>query len=312
MRWLGIIGLAALAGYLLTGVRQIRPGERAVVTRWGRIVDTPGAGLYVGLPYGIDRVDRIGVDSVRRVHVGFHPEFEDDALVSPPGQLLTGDHNLVNVQVAVDYAVTDSDATYYLMIQANADGVISRVAEAVIAEWIAGHKVDEILLSAKAKLPVYVRHRLQERLGPYRLGVAVQGASITYLHPPREVQPAFDKVTEAQAEIQTRENDAHQQAQVELRRAEAEANQIEKLSLAYQQEQLGLAHAEADAFRTRLAQYQKLSKNNPGYLNGIWWEEMGKLFTKLRENGRIDLLDHHLGPDGIDLTTLLASPDKKK
>src|SRR5437588_10725945 len=125
MRWLGIVALVAFAGYLLTGIRQIRPGERAVVTRWGRIIDTPGPGLYISLPYGIDRVDRIGVDSVRRVHVGFRQDFEDDALASPPGQLLTGDHNLVNVQVAVDYAVKEREAVDYVLHQASADGIIA-------------------------------------------------------------------------------------------------------------------------------------------------------------------------------------------
>ena len=35
-----------------------------------------------------------------------------------------------------------------------------------------------------------------------------------------------------------------------------------------------------------------------------------KLFAKLREGGRVDLLDHHLGPDGLDITIL--TPPKKK
>ena len=56
-RWLLL--LVPLAAYLLTGVAEIRPEERAVVRRFGRVVALPGPGLWVGLPYGIDRVDRV-------------------------------------------------------------------------------------------------------------------------------------------------------------------------------------------------------------------------------------------------------------
>src|SRR4051794_32495374 len=96
--------LVALVAYLLTGVAQIRPEERAVVRRFGRAVARPGPGLWVGLPYGIDRLDRVPIASVRRVAVGYRPDAVED---TPAGQFLTGDQNLVNVQVAIDYAVGD-------------------------------------------------------------------------------------------------------------------------------------------------------------------------------------------------------------
>src|SRR3954447_8619948 len=51
--------LLALAAYLLTGVAQVRPEERAVVRRFGRVVARPGPGLWVGFPAGIDRLHRV-------------------------------------------------------------------------------------------------------------------------------------------------------------------------------------------------------------------------------------------------------------
>ena len=49
-----------LVGYLLTGVTQVRPGERAVVRRFGRVLEQkPEPGLWIGLPWGMDRVDRV-------------------------------------------------------------------------------------------------------------------------------------------------------------------------------------------------------------------------------------------------------------
>ena len=39
------------------------------------------------------------------------------------------------------------------------------------------------------------------------------------------------------------------------------------------------------------------------YLRQIWEEERSKLFARLKQNGQIDLLDHHLGANGLDLIT---------
>src|SRR5437763_5875954 len=99
MRMLVYVILIALGAYLLTGVAQVRPGERAVVRRFGRVVAQPRPGLWVGLPYGMDRVDRVPVNFVQRLHVGFSPESDENTFM-PAGQLLTGDQNLVNIQVA--------------------------------------------------------------------------------------------------------------------------------------------------------------------------------------------------------------------
>src|SRR4051812_34395829 len=98
-----LIALGLLVAYLLTGLAVIQPGELAVVRRFGRVLpDKPGPGLWVGLPWGMDRIDRIAVDRFQAVTVGF---VEEEGKDMPPGQLLTGDKNLVNVQVTVYYQV---------------------------------------------------------------------------------------------------------------------------------------------------------------------------------------------------------------
>src|SRR5262249_34423063 len=100
-----IVVIVLLGGYLLTGVTQVRTGERAVVRRFGKVVEGPRPGLYVGLPWGMDRVDRVPADLVRRVEVGYPRNGPEEGIGTPPGQLLTGDHNLVNVQVEIHYTV---------------------------------------------------------------------------------------------------------------------------------------------------------------------------------------------------------------
>jgi len=311
MRWFLYLVAAGLLAYLLTGFTQVRPGERAVVRRFGKVVDISGPGLLVGLPYGMDRVDRVPVDLVRRVRVGFQPQADDMDETTPAGQLLTGDQNLVNVQVVVDYAVDSAHIEDYVVNVERSDGVIARTAEAVLAEWLAGRNVDEVLIAGKAELPAVLTRRVAALLRPYRLGVRIQGASVSYLFPPDEVKREFDQVSSAQTEIGTTVHKARQQAAGRLNAAEAEQDRLGKMTAAYVQEQLVGARAEAASFEKRLRQYQESRRTNPHYLAQIWWNEIGKVFARLRENGRIDLLDNHLGSDGLDITIAPPLPKKK-
>ena len=92
--------LVVLVYTMATAVTRVRPGERAIVRRFGRLLpDVPGAGLYVGLPWGIDRVTLINVSEVRQVRVGYTGK--DDDAGFPARQMLSGDHNLVNVQAEI-------------------------------------------------------------------------------------------------------------------------------------------------------------------------------------------------------------------
>ena len=130
MRKFVYVLIAVFCAYLLTGVAQVRPGERAVVRRFGQVVAQPAPGLWIGLPWGMDRVDRVPVNFVRRLTVGYEQGGDPDALM-PAGQLLTGDQNLVNVQVAVDYSVADGDAVVqYVLHQDRVEPALARATEA--------------------------------------------------------------------------------------------------------------------------------------------------------------------------------------
>lgn len=302
-----------VAASFLSAVTEVRPGERAVVRRFGRVLDDkPRPGLWIGLPWGIDRVDRVPVDLARRLLVGYQPDAQADSIQTPAGQLLTGDHNLVNVQVALIYSVQEDRVEDYVVQAERVDSLVARAAETALAEWVASRTVDEVLLRGKAALPEWLVRQTQERIAPYQLGIQIrEEASVTYLYPPDEVRAAFDDVTRAQTEIRTSRYRAEQEAQRMEREAESEKYRLEQLTAAHAREQRLLAAADAENFERRREQYRRSQTENRAFLAGIWWDEMGKLFTKLKEDGRLDLLDHHIGADGLDIT-LFPPMGKKK
>ncbi len=313
MRYLLGLAVLAILASLLTGLTQVQPGEIAVVRRFGRVRDyKPGPGLYVGLPWGIDRVDRVKVDEVRRVPAGFLGRESSDPEVTPPGQLLTGRHNLVNVGIVIDYKVIPEEVVNFVVQADRVEPLIERVAETALAEWVAGREIDVVLLRGKRVLPQWLVEQTQERIRRYGLGVQITDASLTYLSAPADVKRAFDDVTRAEIEAGQRLNVANQNATKSWSDALAEKHAIERQTASYAHEKRVMAEAEAENFTKRLEQYRRLGKGNPAFLNAMWWDEMSRLYARLRENGRIDVLDNHLGANGLDITQVPLLPRNKK
>ena len=300
--------LIAVVAYLATGVRQIGADERAVVRRFGAVVARPGPGLWVGLPWGIDRLDRVRVRTVRQLAVGYNPDTED---ATPSSGWLTGDQNLVDVRLVAEFAVGSDDTSLddFVTNRDVADVVLAREVETAAAEWVAGRPVDEVLLTGRTALPRRLLEAAPGRLAPHRLGLEVLRVSVDYLAAPSEVRDAFEAVNQAQTGVRTRENQARQRAAELLREAQAVHFRTRQQAEAYQREKLSLAAADADAFTKRLDQYRRLRETNPDILTAIWWDEIGRTLLGMRGRGRIDLLDPHLGPDGLDVTQFVT-PNK--
>jgi membrane protease subunit HflK len=303
-----ILGVVGLGVYLLTGVVQVRPGELAVVRRFGRVLpDKPGPGLWVGLPWGLDRVDRVVVDEVRSVTVGYVDD-QDADLGIPPGQVLTGDHNLVNVQVVLFYTVRHDEVADYVLQADRVEELLSRAVESSFGEWVGGRTVDEVLLMGKAGLRQDLLARVRERIEPYRLGIKVADARVAQVAPPLNVKDAFDNVARAQTQMTTQRHQAEQTAASHLSNARAEEYRVLETTAAYVRNQKVLARQEAERFLMRLRQYEAGRQTNPDYLRQIQQEERARLFARLKQSGQLDLLDHHLGPDGLDVYTAPTMP----
>lgn len=284
------------AAYLATGVYQVGPDERAVVRRFGKVVARPGPGLGIGLPWGIDRVDRVPTRTVRQVRVGYDTDTVGTA-ATPPGQILTGDQNLVNVQLVLDYAIgaTDEDLDNYVIHREQVDATLGRVAEAAVAEWAAGRTIDETLRTGSAMLPTWVMDRLAEQLPELRLGIRVQRASVALLSAPDEVRAAFEAVDQAQTTMGTRETQALQERDQRLSQAAAVKYRLAQEAAQFRDEQLKQAEADATAFRNELAAFRRVAKTNPDALAFLWWVETQETLDALKAaGGETRPIDHVL------------------
>ena len=309
LRYLLLLGVLT---YLLTGVYQVAPEERAVVRRFGAVVSRPGPGLGVGLPWGIDRVDRVPVRTVRQLRVGYDADTVND-MTTPVGQLLTGDQNLVNVQIVLDYAIgeADQDLDDYVIHRELVDATLSRAAEAAAGEWVAGRTVDQVLLTGTGTLPAWVMDRLTERLPELRLGIRVQRVSVALIAPPDEVRAAFEAVTQAQTAVRTKEFQAQQERDQRRRQAEALKYRLEQEASEYRDTQRRQADADATEFLAQLSAYRDVRATNPDALAFLWWDEMRKTMVLMKtRGGKVRPLDHHLHNGELNITEFIPLPKR--
>src|SRR5262249_43005986 len=144
---------------------------------FGRILEEkPGPGLHFFLPFGMDQVERVKVNQVREVTVGQPLTESEEESATPPGQLLTGDHNLIDLQVKLYYSVIEDPAQIqkFALQSARVDELLARAAENALAEWAASRPIEEVLLEGKRVLPAWLRKEVKRRVAVYDLGVKIE------------------------------------------------------------------------------------------------------------------------------------------
>jgi Cu+-exporting ATPase len=270
-------GVLALLAYAWSGFLQVGPDERAVVRRFGRVVDGEdlGPGLHWRWPWPVEEATRVQPDRVHVVEIGFRttgPAAGPPALswASPHGDglkrmpdeavMITGDGNLVELQATVCYTIADTHA--YLFGVREPDEVLRGLAESVLREAVAGRPFLDLLTTDRAAFQADVLARLDRRCreqGEAGLGVRLDSFSLQDLHPPQEVVPQYQEVTKAMEQRDQAVNKAQAEALQKEREAQAKALTLVRRAEAARTEKVKRAEAETAAFLARQRARTELS-----------------------------------------------------
>lgn len=246
-----LIPIAVLA-VAATGFVSVAPGESAVVRRFGRLLpDAWGPGLHLGLPLGLDRVERVETGRVRRVEVGLAdvPGPEDDP---GAGEYLTGDLNLIHARAVVQYRV--ADPARFVLAAEGREATLNRLAESCLARALARRGIDGALRDGRAAIADDVRASFDDAARGYGLGLAVLGVSLTDARPPAEVQPDFTAAQSARSDLDRKHHEAEARAESVRIDARAKARAAEEVARAAADRTLTLARGRADRFLALLAE----------------------------------------------------------
>lgn len=252
-----IIGIIVVA-YLAQGIYTVQPAEVGLEKRFGKHIDTTGPGLHYHLPPPVESVEIVDVKSVRKIEIGYET-------ISPPPNpryqikpaealMLTGDNNIVHLELAVQYTVRDPEKFKFNIIDPQT--LVEETAEAVIRQQVVRRTVEEALTVERAEIAVDAVEALQNLLDRYEAGIYIEAIKVQDAKPPEPVIPAFDDVTSAKEDKKTIINKAQAYANEVVPKARGEAAEIVNQAKAFKQEQISAAKGGVSKFLQVLEEYR--------------------------------------------------------
>jgi len=251
-----------LALWLATGIYIVQQGERGVVRRFGKAVRTTEPGPHFHFPMPIEQVDKVAVEKIRRVEIGFRTASSGTAAqyrsVPEESLMLTGDEQIVDAQIIVQYKVNDvKNYLFKVRILEGDDGVITDAAEVSLRKVVGQRPIDDVLIGEKLQIEIEIKESLQAILDGYESGISVREVKLQTVQPPREVAAAFSDVVSAKEEKDTLIKKAKGYYADLIPRTRGQSAQIEKQAEAYKQERIKRAEGDAERFLVVLKEYSK-------------------------------------------------------
>jgi membrane protease subunit HflK len=270
----GLLVLAVIAIIVLIwavrGLYTIDPGEQAALRLWGAVRGDPvdQTGLHWWWPGPVGKRDVVRVTETRRMELGFRgTEGGATVPVPPEAEMISGDLNIVDVQLVVQYkiknlleflfAVDDPGDSARGVPPGRPDGLTLKDASAAALRLVVGQRsIDDVLTDKREEVQADAHRALQEILDSYRTGIEITNVQLRDVKAPEEVREAFDDVLRARQERDTKVNQARAYENEVIPRAQGDAERVKQTAQAFRQERILKAEGEAERFRSILREYQ--------------------------------------------------------
>ncbi|MGE0483773.1 MAG: FtsH protease activity modulator HflK [Gammaproteobacteria bacterium] len=236
-----VVGVLALALLAWEMVYRIDPAEAGVVMRFGKYVTTLTPGPHIRLPRPFEEVVKVNVERIQTL--------------TADSAMLTGDENIVEVELAVQYRIREPQN--YLFRIADPEVSVQRVTEAAIRDIIGQSTLDFVITEGRAEIAVSAQSLIQEILDNYESGIEVSSVNMQPAKPPEEVKAAFDDAIKAREDEQRKINEAEAYRNEIVERAQGEAARIRLDAEAYKERVVAQADGEAKRFKQLLTEYEK-------------------------------------------------------
>lgn len=247
--------LAAVALWLLSGFYVVGPGERGIVLLFGRVIEQTESGLRYRLPAPIQRHRIVDVATVRRAELGFRAAGGTTRSIPAESLMLTGDENIVDVQLFVQYLVRDP--VQFLFRARSPEVALHSSAEVALRAAVGENSIDYTMTEGRVEVQDRVKKQLQSLLDLYGTGLLVTEARLLVVDPPREVKEAFHDVVRAWEDRERLIKEAEGYAEGVVPKARGEAVQMLRNAEAYREQRLIRARGDADRFTRIHREYAK-------------------------------------------------------
>lgn len=258
---LGGLALLALAGvgvWALTGIYIVDEGNRGVVTRFGKYLETTMPGPHWHIPSPIESVDTVNVENQRSVEVGYRTtgiRQQSAGGVPKESLMLTQDENIVDVRLAVQYQI--KDAKDFLFNVRDPEATLKQVTESVERGIVGKNDMDFVLTEGRSEIADEVKAEIQQILDEYKAGIRLTTVNLVDAQPPEEVQGAFEDAIKAREDEQRLKNEAESYANDVIPKARGAAARQMAEAEGYKEKTIARAQGDASRFSKMLAEYEK-------------------------------------------------------
>ena len=239
--FLALIGLLVFLILAYEMVYRIDPAERGVVMRFGKYVTSLQPGPHIRLPRPLEQVIKVNVERIQTI--------------TSDSSMLTGDENIVDVELAVQYRIKDAQS--YLFKIADPDVSVRRVTESAIRDIIGQSTLTFVITEGRAQIATNAMSLIQEILDVYESGIDITSVNMQPAKPPEAVKAAFDDAIKAREDEQRKINEAEAYRNEVVERAAGDAARIRLEAEAYREQVIAQADGEAKRFSQLYAEYRK-------------------------------------------------------
>ncbi len=253
---LGIV-ILVLVVWIVPGLFYfVEPDEEGVVTTFGKFSRTTGPGLHFKFPSPIEHATTPKVRQVRREEIGFRaPPNGPKQKVPPESLMLTGDQNIIDINLVVQYKIADSVA--YLFNVKRPRKLVRDSAETVIRGIIGSRKIDDALTIGKADIQIKAQEMIQALLDKYESGIQIVTVQLQDVDPPEQVAASFKDVVSAREDKERMINEAQGYRNAVIPEARGKAAQIVRAAEAYREQIIRVSEGDVNRFISQFEEYKK-------------------------------------------------------
>jgi membrane protease subunit HflK len=199
---------------------------------------TPG--IHYRLPAPFEQVTLVNKDNIQKIETGRQ-------------ELLTGDTNLVNVNMSIHYKV--SNPTDYILNVSDLKTLINASATTSIRKIVGEEKIDYLLTEGKAGVEQKAQRILQSAMDKNNTGIQIVGVQLVEVSPPESVVASFQDLASARQDKVIYINEATAYKNTIIPAARADAYKQISEAVGYKEEKIKTAEGDATLFVKKQSAY---------------------------------------------------------
>lgn len=288
-----VVAVVLLAILVVTSLYMVDQTEQAVVITFGKYNRITGPGLHLKLPFGIEQNFNVPTQVIQTMSFGYRTERAGINTVYSSGEypqesvMLTGDLNIVDVQWAIQYRISDPKA--WLFNVESRVQTIRDISQSVINMLVGDRAILNVLGTERTNIADQAMVLMNEAFSQYGLGITITTVQLKNIVPPKgDVQDAFEDVNKAEQDMERFINQGLEEYNREIPKARGQAAQLIQEAQGYASERVNRAKGDVARF---LSVYEEYRNSKQATRSRLYIEMMEDIFA---DSDEADLIDRNL------------------